>query len=1118
MKRTSFLLLLATFMSLSVKAEVITPSRAVSIAEEFLGEELSPQHVRGMNRMAAAPEGEWAPYYVISRGEDKGFVLVSGDDCMPAVLGYAEQGDFDPNDMSPAFADMLECITRSVEAGQKEGASPYGPVTAPSGWVTINPLIKSHWHQGAPYNLLCPICSDNKEHAVVGCVATATSQAIYYFRKDLPQALQAKTPIYKGGDNQCDVTVSYPKGTAIEYDLMFDSYTNNEPEYLKKAVALLCFTVGSTSKMGYWHSSGAYISDANNTMRTHFGLSGTHLVRNNMNIKEWEDIIYRSLAAKKPIIYSGFTHDEEPSGHAINLDGYDASKGLWHFNFGWGGSGDGWYSLDLDKGVNGFSQWQEIVYDITPREPNLSGKFVDCDSVLYRRVQGSVSVAITNNGTVPYNNFNLYLQTTDKAPGSSNTPAATDKDTYIAPGETKTITFDVRPTLARTYYVYVTDANRHPLAHQPVVVREATPDLTLHGLTVQASGKKQQVGDKEFQIINNNVATLRADIQNSASGTDAQPSIRFQIFELDTETGEELSPKSKSITNIVFPSGGRQTVEYSFTKLPEGKRYVGRVSSEGWNVATADSLVRFVIGTPTLTIETQTDGTAVLTGEWDANLFQTLAGDDPAFTAYDLRAVAGVTAPLKAANPNALFYVSQPVEGTNIVVEGHCADLRLVPGHDFRPLAPFHAANASYVPTIVPGIYQPLILPFACQRPSEYLCRFVTDAGRSYFSETVTVDRMDAATPYLLLSSHTESIPFQATDVEVVAEPDTTVTRPFVASFTHRSLYAERTGGSSYILELDTNPESTTQYYLATDTDYVATPFIPMLCANTKKVRASAEETQEKAYKKLALALADLRDLYEAYRSVEPDTMNIAMQELIVQADRVWQAVEQPATEVNKLIKEMENLGSIYPMMANVFAEPIDFTSYISNPSFETNTKAGWKSDSHSLIRSVTTINTIVARCDGKFFLHNNNAGKATGISQTVEGLRTGYYRLSVLTATDEGGLVNIFAGDSTCAAPASELGKYYLAESVIDSVWVENGSLTIGIAAGDTWYKCDNFRLEFLGDGSDHTTAIRPVAPDTRHERRGIYTLDGRLVATPDDMLPGVIYIVNGRKTMKVE
>ena len=1115
MKRCALLLLAALFVETAVQADVITPSKAIAIAEEFLGESVSPQRVRGMNRTAPAT-GECAPYYVISRGEDKGFVLVSGDDCLPEVLGYTESGDFNADDMSPAFADMLDCISRAVEEGQKHGSTPRTPRKAAASRVTINPLMTSHWHQDAPYNLLCPICSDNNQHAVVGCVATATSQVIYYFRKDLPQQLLAKTPTYKGGDKQCDVTVSFPKGTPIEYDLMFDSYTNNEPEDLRMTVATLCYTIGTASRLGYWHSSGGYISESNKAMKSHFGLYGTNLSRGSMDIRDWESIIYTSLAAQKPLLYSGFTTDGE-SGHAINIDGYNARNGLWHFNFGWGGSGDGWYTLDLENGVNGFCMWQEIVYNITPLQPNLNAE-IHCADTLYRRVLTHVDVDITNNGTVPVNGFNLFLQTAEKAPTANNTPSATDNGTYIAPGETKTISFEVRPTLARTYYVYATDANRHPITHTSVVVNEAAPSLTFHGLTARTSDKVESVNGTNFYVLNNTDATLVADVSNSSDATPSQPTVKFLLNEWNPETGEETVAKTKSLTNVVFDSGERKLVTYEFTKLKQGTCYVGRVSADDWTLASADSLVYFIVGTKTLAAESTADGTAILTGDWDASVFASMA-DDATIAAYDLRNVNGVTAPLEAANPNALFYVSTPIEGKNVVVDGICADLRLVSGYDFRPLEPFRATKASYTPDFVPGTFYSLILPFACARPSEYICRYVKDAGRSYFAETVTVKEMDAATPYMVLTNSSHNVPFTATNVNVVVEPDTAVTKPFLGSFTHSCLYDKRFEPSNYILELDVDPSSATQYFQSQDTTYIASPFTPMLSSNTKKVRASSEETTDKAYKKLAIAVDQARTLYNDLHTNICDSVNAAMNAMLDEALQAWATAEAGSTDINKLAKNVESMCATYPLMANVLGDPIDYTSLITNPSFESNNKTGWKTDSRAIIRNITTINTYIARADGKFFLHNNNTGKSTGISQTISNLRTGYYRLTALTGTEEGGVVNLFAGDSVYAAPASELGKYYLTESVIDSVWVDNGELTIGIKEGDTWYKCDNFQLHYLGDGNNYATAIRPVeATPEQPARHGIFSIDGTPVACPEDMQPGVIYIVNGRKVMKVE
>ena len=50
--------------------------------------------------------------------------------------------------------------------------------------------------------------------------------------------------------------------------------------------------------------------------------------------------------------------------HAVVVDGYDSDNQTFHFNLGWGGYYDGWYSLDsLPAGYDVISQ---IVYNIAP--------------------------------------------------------------------------------------------------------------------------------------------------------------------------------------------------------------------------------------------------------------------------------------------------------------------------------------------------------------------------------------------------------------------------------------------------------------------------------------------------------------------------------------------------------------------------------------------------------------------------------------------------------------------------------------------------------------------------------------------------------------------------------
>ena len=1120
MKKHVSLLFAVLFAGLTLQAEVITPSQAVRIAEDFLGESLAPNRVRAMRRTQTASVNENAPYYVVSRGDNKGYVLVSGDDCQPSVLGFTDEGDFDENNLSPAYRDMLECISTVVELGREANMPTYARRRANANRVTINPLMKSHWNQGAPWNILCPICPDNNEHAVVGCVATAASQVVYYFRKDLPQYLMATTPTYRGGEEQCDVTVSYPKGTPIEYDLMFDSYNNNEPYELKVPVATLCFTLGAAARLGYWHSTGGYISEANKAMKTYFGLGGTSLGRNDMEIENWESVIYKSLIAEKPLLYSGFTTDGK-SGHAINIDGYNARNGLWHFNFGWGGGGDGWYTLDLQDGVNGFCIWQEIVYDITPTHPNVSG-VIHTDTTLYRRVTNSLTVDITNNGTIPVSGFNLYLQTSEKAPSTSSSAIATNTSTFIAPGETVAVPFEFRPALARSYYIYITDAARQVIDHTSVNVVEPSPEFTLHGIEASASSDTVMVDGVVYRKLNNNSVDVYADISNGDSATAGQPTVKFILEQWDPETGTTKNYKTKSLNTVTYFPGERKLMDHTFLRLADGAYLTLRVEAEDCAIATSDTLVRFVVGEKSLAVDTVAGGTAVFSGAWDATVFQTHT-KDPSVTVYDLRAVTGVTGSFTAANPNALFYVAQPLNGTNVIYDDHCSELVLTAGYDFRPLAPFQAESVMYTPDFQPGVLNTLILPFACKRPSDYLCRRVTDVGKSYVTEAETVSTLAAATPYIVQTNTATPRPFKATDVIVLAAPDTTVTMPFIGTFAAMKPYRLKPEGVAHMLSLDTDPTVSTQYFNSQDSSYVAEPFTCVLTSSSKKVRATVNETLEKAYRKLAVAIDEAKTLFNTHSAALRDSANLQMRTLIDEARAAWIKMELESTDINKMTKEIESFCAIYPLMVGVVTQPVDFTSLLTNPSFETNNKTGWKSDSHALVRSTTNTSTFVARGDGTYFLHNNNQGKSTKISQTVTGLFTGWYRMTVMTGTEDNGVVNFFAGDKAVQSPASELGKYYLTEAVIDSIWVENGELTFGIDEGTSWYKVDNFRLYYLGDPNYVPTSVRtpevaplPVSGEPVVPSKGLFDLMGRPVSSPEEMVPGVIYIYNGRKVMR--
>ena len=49
-------------------------------------------------------------------GTGGGYVIVAGDDRVPAVLGYSDQGTFDSQDIPEAMQELLEGYAAQIEA------------------------------------------------------------------------------------------------------------------------------------------------------------------------------------------------------------------------------------------------------------------------------------------------------------------------------------------------------------------------------------------------------------------------------------------------------------------------------------------------------------------------------------------------------------------------------------------------------------------------------------------------------------------------------------------------------------------------------------------------------------------------------------------------------------------------------------------------------------------------------------------------------------------------------------------------------------------------------------------------------------------------------------------
>lgn len=280
-----------------------------------------------------------------------GFVIIAGESRANQVLGYSDSGRLDFNNLPDNLKALLKGYQEEIEYLQTHPALDIQPTLRTKSGIVVAPLIKSHWGQQMPYNLQCPIY--NGEYCVVGCVATAMSQVMHYWQ--YPAGSAAINSYYCSDIGQ---TVPALPETNFEYSKMLNSYCHwdwDQSELIQdtytdeqaQAVAKLARYCGQAVNMGYSpEGSGAYVSDQLDAMIT-FGYSAdasdvskSFWWYENYTTEEWEAMIKTELDAGRPILYSAT--DPEAGGHAFVCDGYD-QQGLFHFNFGWFGTCDGWY-------------------------------------------------------------------------------------------------------------------------------------------------------------------------------------------------------------------------------------------------------------------------------------------------------------------------------------------------------------------------------------------------------------------------------------------------------------------------------------------------------------------------------------------------------------------------------------------------------------------------------------------------------------------------------------------------------------------------------------------------------------------------------------------------------
>ena len=350
MKKT-LILVTACLIAVVATAKPVTQTEASRVANHFWQSVL---HGKGHVHSCSWQYGE--VYLFV--GEQGGFVMVSANDCARPVIAYSLHGRLSPDSLPVQVSERMEAYCGLIADGIRYQVAP--TAADASRWEyllsgdlpkegdnddRIGPLLETHWHQDGGYALLTP------QHTPTGCAATAQAQMMRYWRY----------PAFGHGNETYNCPPYGAQSADFSHTLydwanMPDQVTAGSPYQQQLAVSTLMYHIGVSLHMGYDPSgSGAAglvghlgTPSIDNSLKDYFYYS-----RNMRPIyrtdgytdQRWADSLIAELRLQHPIIYCGVAPE---GGHGFVCDGYEYRNGqvFFHFNFGWSGNGDGYYTVD----------------------------------------------------------------------------------------------------------------------------------------------------------------------------------------------------------------------------------------------------------------------------------------------------------------------------------------------------------------------------------------------------------------------------------------------------------------------------------------------------------------------------------------------------------------------------------------------------------------------------------------------------------------------------------------------------------------------------------------------------------------------------------------------------
>lgn len=457
--KKQLILLLALLMGFNLlNANPVDREKAQAVAQKFANAKFgSEQKASNLQLVYTGVASRYTDcFYVYNVGQE-GFVIVSADDRFRPIVGYSNEGPFDTENMAPECSFYLDRIIEARTsrnavmldnvAEEWQSVLTSGKMLSRNEGRGVDYLCQTKWNQDSPYNYYAPEASDGPGgRCYAGCVATAMSQIMKYW--DYPEHGTGSHTYSSGGwwgPHYSNLTANFG-ATYYDWDNMPNKINNGSPQEQIEAIATLMYHCGVAVEMGFaYDGSGANSEDVPDAIEDYFSYS-SHAVlqrRESNTLIQWQNKLKASFDIGWPVYYSGY-NDE--GGHAFVCDGYDDND-LFHYNWGWGGTNDGWFVVDeID-----FAGWAGAIFNFVPA--NVYDYMPLQPENLTVEASGDIDYAATLHWTNPTQNVHFNnLNSIDRIVVTRNGEIIHTEDN-VAPGANMTYTDHYMPAIV-DYAVY----------------------------------------------------------------------------------------------------------------------------------------------------------------------------------------------------------------------------------------------------------------------------------------------------------------------------------------------------------------------------------------------------------------------------------------------------------------------------------------------------------------------------------------------------------------------------------------------------------------------------------------------------------------------------------------